>query len=295
MSKIYNIKEDIKDQIYEYIRYLIKCQYGYIDQIALSYISIDNTNTCSRDIYGFNFNGNNSGSKCINCGIYTIPKVDNPPLIVELADDKKSRGYDYYTYSSGVSIKLSNFLKNNPEWSNIEDWADPIFKRMKCKYTTTDSATKTCGFRRPDEKEYILDIPEHALDRGRVVGSSDPSAPINVWIKSMEDSLTTRYYRDLSLDEIYNIKRNQSTYIDGLWFGYDYMDGIVEVYCINDFKTNLISKKSLDLGIINVDSLSNNEKVIREIEKSLIERYDRELKINTIKIVTSDRTDKIKI
>ena len=131
-------------------------------------------------------------------------------------------------------------------------------KKLKCKYTHTDSTTKTCGFRRPDGKEYILDIPNEALTRDRVVGSDNPSAPINVWIRSMEDSLTTRYYRDLTLDELMNIKRDQVTCINGLWFAFDYLDGYVEVYVIKDYGYhtggNLISKKSLDLGLIKVDA-----------------------------------------
>ena len=293
MIKIYNIKEDKLEEFFEYVRQLIKSQYGYINPIGISYLSIDSRNVCGTDIYDFNFNANNSGSKCINVGIYKDPKVDNPPLIV---DDKKIRGYDYYTYSTNVTIKLSNFLNNNPQWSDITDWADPIIvNREKCKYTNTDGQTKTCGFRRPDEKEYILDIPDEALDNGSVVGNSNPSAPINVWIRSMEESLTTRYYRDLALDDVYDIKRNQTTWVDGLWFGYDYNAGLVEVFTILDYKTNLISRKTLELGIINIDSLSNNVKVVKEIEKSLFERYDRVLKVDKVKIILSERGNKIKI
>lgn len=292
MVQIYDIREDKKDELFEYVRQLIKSQYGYIKPIAISGISINNTNLCSNDIYGFHFNANNSGSKCINVGIYNDPKVDNPPLII----DKKIKGYDYYTYSTNVTIKLSNFLNNNPQWSDIDDWADPITtNRKKCKYTNTDSQTKTCGFRRPDDMEYILDIPDEALDNGRVVGNSNPSAPINVWIRSMEEALTTRYYRDLALDDVYDIKRNQITWIDGLWFEYDYLSGNVEVFSILDYKTNLISRKALELGIINTESLSNNVKVVKEIEKSLFERYDRILKVDKINIILSERDSKIKI
>lgn len=285
--KIYNIKEDKKDELFEYIRQLIIVQCKYENSIAISNnIGIYNVNNCSNDIYGFNFDRNNNGTKCINITVYQNCKstFDNPkPLIVD-------NGYKYY---SNLTIKLSNFLNNNPKWSNISDWTEP--NKEKCKYATTSSLNKTCGFRRPDNKEYILDIPNEVLDNGRVVGSSNPSAPINVWIKSMEESLTTKYYRDLAIDDLYDIKRNQTTYADGIWFEYDYNNGLVEVFGIHEYKNNLISKKMIELGLINVDSLSNNNKVIKEIEKSLFERHDKELKVNNIKIILSDRNDKIKI
>lgn len=118
----------------------------------------------------------------------------------------------------------------------------------------------------------------------------------------MEESLTTKYYRELAIDDLYDIKRNQTIYVDGLWFEYDYNDGLVEVFSIQDYppvqKTspnNLISKKMIELGLINIDSLSNNTKIVNEIEKSLFERYDKELKVNKIKVILSQRSDKIKI
>lgn len=215
--RIYNIKENRKEEILEYIRALIETRYGYP---ALASISIDDQSVCGSDIYGFQFNGGNTGSKCINCVIFKNPKSEDDPLII----GHGMRGYDYYGTSSNVTIKLSNFLAENPKYANMEEWLDPaVSERERCKNTNTDSRTKTCGFRRPDGLEYILDIPDEALDNGRVVGNSSPSAPINVWMKNMEDSLTTRYYRDLALDDIYNIKRDQVTWINGIWFGYDYM------------------------------------------------------------------------
>ena len=296
MNQVYSIKKDKKDELSEYIRQLITSQCfmsttGSFTLIAISSISIDNANHCSNDIYGFNFNTNNYGSKCINVLIYLYPKSDNTPLII----DETMRGYDYYTTSNNITIKLSNFLNNNPKWSNITDWAEPTTNKVRCKYTNTNSQNITCGFKRPDNKEYILDIPNEVLDNGRVVGNSNPSAPINVWIKSMEESLTTKYYRELAIDDLYDIKRNQTTYVDGLWFEYDYNDGLVEVFAIIDYKNNLISKRMIELGLINIDSLSNNTKIVNEIEKSLFERYDKELKVNKIKVILSLRSDKIKI
>lgn len=292
MNQVYSIKKDKKDELSEYIRQLIlKYVKSESEVVAISSISIDNTNLCSNDIYGFNFNSNNYGSKCINVLIYLYPKSDNTPLII----DETMRGYDYYTSSNNITIKLSNFLNNNPKWCNITDWAEPSTNKIRCKYTNTNGQNITCGFKRPDDKEYILDIPNEVLDNGRVVGNSNPSAPINVWIKSMEESLTTKYYRELAIDDLYDIKRNQRTYVDGIWFDYDYNDGLVEVFGIIDYKHNLISKKMIELGLINIDSLSNNTKIVNEIEKSLFERYDKELKVNKIKVILSQRSDKIKI
>lgn len=305
MNQVYSIKKDKKDELSEYIRQLITSQCfmsttGSFTLIAISSISIDNANHCSNDIYGFNFNTNNYGSKCINVLIYLYPKSDNTPLII----DETMRGYDYYTTSNNITIKLSNFLNNNPKWSNITDWAEPTTNKVRCKYINTYliDNEQTIGFKRPDNKEYILDIPNEFLENGlnfrRVVGG--PS--LHSWIKSMEESLTTKYYRELAIDDLYDIKRNQTIYVDGTWFEYDYNDGLVEVFSIQDYppvqKTspnNLISKRMIELGLINIDSLSNNTKIVNKIEKSLFERYDKELKVNKIKVILSQRSDKIKI
>ena len=71
--------------------------------------------------------------------------------------------------------------------------------------------------------------------------------------------------------------------------------GVVELFNIREYNINLISKKSLELGIISIDSLSSNVKVIEGIEKSLFERHDKELKVNQIKIVFSERNNKIRL
>lgn len=64
----------------------------------------------------------------------------------------------------------------------------------------SDSESKTSTFKRPDGREYVLNIPNEALTNGVVVGSDNPSAPINVWRVSMENKLTKKYYREKSID-----------------------------------------------------------------------------------------------
>lgn len=73
------------------------------------------------------------------------------------------------------------------------------------------------------------------------------------------------------------------TFIGTLCFVYDYKDGDVEIFRINSYQTNILHKKAIELGIINIDI--DNKVIKEEIEKSLSEKYNKEMKVNSLKIV----------
>ncbi len=54
-----------------------------------------------------------------------------------------------------------------------------------------------------------------------------------------------------------------------------------------DFSANWTvpdNKNLFDIGIISLEALDSNKKIISEIEKSLFEKFDKELKVKEIKI-----------
>ena len=68
--------------------------------------------------------------------------------------------------------------------------------------------------------EYHISFPDHVNDdRG-----------ILEWSKPACEALTKSHWREVSLDIAFNTKRKRKVWVEGIWFTYDYKDGLVEVY-----------------------------------------------------------------
>ena len=98
--------------------------------------------------------------------------------------------------------------------------------KQPCRYLGHNTDKRRASIERPDGKEYWVNFPDDEVDDRRIL----------TWIKPIVDSLTISYWRDIALDKTFNIKREQCVWVEGLWFSYDYKDGVVEVYDIRKDK-----------------------------------------------------------
>jgi len=257
MKKLYDIKPG--HPIVEFIRQEMLNTGYYKKGIGICAGQIDSRSLCSTDLYGLKFDGNNWNVPCINFTYYSDFQVDDAPIIIT----KDMRGYDYYMYSCSCTIKLKTFLEKNPQWSEIEDWTVSVkYKEKKCEYDGHNSGDRQVSIKRPDGKYYIVDFPPNV--------KSDSS--VLKWVKPMELQLTKIYYRKKKLDQIHNIKRNLSVWVEGITFKYDYYDGVIVIHDIfekNSIYHVLTKSKLLDIGIGIPDS--TKEKIKEEIEKRDLE------------------------
>lgn len=97
-----------------------------------------------------------------------------------------------------------------------------------CRYSGHNTDERRAAIQRPDGKQYWVNFPDHEPNDFSIL----------TWIKPIVDSLTISYWRDIALDKTLNIKREQCVWVDGLWFLYDYKDGLVEVYDIKSRQQN---------------------------------------------------------
>jgi hypothetical protein len=95
-----------------------------------------------------------------------------------------------------------------------------------CIYRGHNTEERRAAIERPDGKSYWVDFPDDEPNDKNLL----------TWIKPIVESLTISYWRDIALDKTFNIKREQSVWVEGLWFSYDYKDGVVEVYDIRKDK-----------------------------------------------------------
>lgn len=108
---------------------------------------------------------------------------------------------------------------------------------------------------RPDRKYYDIPItPE--IYKGDILK----------FIRPIEKALTKSYYREKKLDQLFNIKRDLCTCIEGFSFYYDYNDGVIEIYDIM-----IYSGYSVYKSIKNIFNLSDEmtyQKISEVIEKN---------------------------
>jgi len=95
-----------------------------------------------------------------------------------------------------------------------------------CRYSGHNSKERRATIERPDGKKYCVNFPDDEVDDRRILN----------WIKPIVESLTISYWREIALDKTFNIKREQCVWVEGLWFSYDYKDGVIEVYDIRKDK-----------------------------------------------------------
>ena len=95
-----------------------------------------------------------------------------------------------------------------------------------CIYRGHNTEERRAAIERPDGKSYWVNFPDDEPNDKNLL----------TWIKPIVESLTISYWRDIALDKTFNIKREQSVWVEGLWFSYDYKDGVVEVYDIRKDK-----------------------------------------------------------
>jgi hypothetical protein len=212
MNRVYTIKDD--HPVIDFIRLEIE---GYLNKpVCISKPSIDNEPVCGSDIYGLQFNSNNRLVPTINVNVFYQEKSDNSPKILK-SDES---GYEYYKYSTSVSIKLKTFIERNPQFNNIDDWADIVKpKRESFRYHGHNSINKrfTAAI---NSVNYSISFPK----------DKESDSDILDWSKPACEALTRMYWRDKALDIAFNIKRNRTVWVDGIWFRYDYKDGLVEIY-----------------------------------------------------------------
>ena len=101
--------------------------------------------------------------------------------------------------------------------------------KQSCRYSGHNSSERRVSIERPDGKEYWINFPDNEKDDRRIL----------TWIKPIVESLTISYWRDIALDKTFNIKREQFVWVEGLWFLYDYKDGLVEVYDIKKGQSSI--------------------------------------------------------
>jgi hypothetical protein len=86
-----------------------------------------------------------------------------------------------------------------------------------CIYRGHNTEERRAAIERPDGKSYWVDFPDDEPNDKNLL----------TWIKPIVESLTISYWRDIALDKTFNIKREQCVWVEGLWFSYDYKDGVV--------------------------------------------------------------------
>ena len=271
MKKVYTIKKD--HPVLESIRQEILNSPGYTkDTIGIHQPSIDDSALCGSDIYGLIFNANNRDVLTINVGVFFNPKSDNSPKILS----EGVKGYDYYTTSSNVSIKLKNFLERNPQFSNIDEWIIPVVHpKGKLKYDGHNSEERRFKVSGIEGVEYHVSFPEHVKNGNGV----------SEWSKPVCEALTRSYWREVSLDIAFNIKRKRAVWVEGIWFRYDYKDGLIEVYDASIHSGSIWSslklfepkKETFDkikCEIENGDLVVNEVKFINKKEKQTKFKYE---------------------
>lgn len=181
MKKVYNIKRD--HEIVEFIRQEIENSWG--KKVGISDLDIYDRALCGGDIYGLSFNANNWDVLTMNVGVYTTPKVENPPTNLTNLTDRMN-GYDYYKYSTNCSIKLKTFIDRNPQWSKIDEWADLILlERKKCLYYGHNSDDRYVTMSIQGGINYLVSFPETETDDKNILS----------WTKPLEEILSLRYHR----------------------------------------------------------------------------------------------------
>ena len=95
-----------------------------------------------------------------------------------------------------------------------------------CIYRGHNTEERRAAIERPDGKSYWVDFPDDEPNDKNLL----------TWIKPIVESLTISYWREIALDKTFNIKREQCVWVEGLWFSYDYKDGVIEVYDIRKDK-----------------------------------------------------------
>jgi len=216
MKKVYTIKKN--HPVLEVIKQEILNSPGYTkDTIGVCSPSIDDRALCNSDIYGLSFDSNNQNVLTINVGVFFNPKSDTSPQFI--TEDIK--GYDYYKGSSNVSIKLKTFLERNPQFNNIDEWVIPVVHpKVKLKYTGHNSEQRRFVVDGIEGIKYEISFPENAKNDNGILDWSKPAC----------EALTKSHWREVALDITFNIKRDRSVWVEGIWFSYDYKDGLVEVY-----------------------------------------------------------------
>ncbi len=218
MKKVYTIKNN--HPVLETIRQEILNSPGYTkDIIGVCLPSIDDRALCNSDIYGLHFDSNNWDVLTINVGVFFNPKSDTSPKFI--TEDDIIRGYDHYTTSSNVSIKLKTFLERNPQFNDIDEWTIPVVHpKGKLKYSSHNSEQRRFSVDGIEGVKYEVSFPENVKsDRG-----------VSDWSKPACEALTKAHWREVALDIAFNIKRDRCVWVEGVWFSYDYKDGLVEVH-----------------------------------------------------------------
>ena len=123
---------------------------------------------------------------------------------------------------------------------------------MNCIYSGHNE--KEVKVTRPDGKYYNVPITPEIYKKG-----------ILEFIQPIEKSLTISYWRDKKTDELLNIKRDISTHVEGFWFYYDSIDGIIEIYDIM-LRDNSSVYRNIQ-GLFNLSDEKTYKKIIDEIEK----------------------------
>lgn len=218
----------------------------------------------STDIYGFRFNSNNWDVRVINIAYFSDPKIDNASKILNRDVD----GYEQYTYYCNTCIKLKTFLEKHKQWSqNIDEWMIPVIEdKIEARTMGYNSKNRTASIRLPNDKDVEIKIPEE-------LKNSD----VYEWHKSEAKKMTLQYYREEALNEALNIKKDRYVYVNGFWFKYDYIDGIVEIHDIRIGAETFSQYKNL----MSLFELKNDAFI--EIKKQ-IESGDLEVKEIKIRI-----------
>lgn len=102
----------------------------------------------------------------------------------------------------------------------------PKMTKEPCRYRGHNSDERSAIIERPDGKSYWVNFPDDEPNDKNLL----------TWIKPIVESLTISYWREIALDKTFNIKREQCVWVEGLWFSYDYKDGVIEVYDIRKDK-----------------------------------------------------------
>ena len=116
-----------------------------------------------------------------------------------------------------------------------------------CRYSGHNTDERRAAIQRPDGKQYWVNFPDHETNDFSIL----------TWIKPIVESLTISYWRDIALDKTLNIKREQCVWVDGLWFLYDYKDGLVEVY---DIKSRQQTFGSIYKSVMKLFTISEETK-----------------------------------
>jgi hypothetical protein len=263
MKEIYKIKKN--HPILEFIRQEILKSPGFTKEIIGIYSpSIYNRALCSSDIYGFRFNTNNWDVPTLNITVFFNPKSEDVPKILS----EHNKGYDHYTNTTSISIKLKTFLEKNPEYKNIEEWTEKISYEEKFKYNRHNLDKRIFVVSGIGNLEYDISFPENVpSDRG-----------ILEWSKPACEALTKYYLKEHKL----NIKRDRSVWVEGIWFIYDYKDGLVEVYDARIYTNSIWSY---------INKLFNIKK--ETIDKIKFEIEGGDLLVNEIKFINKKKKQKI--